>query len=84
MLFRSGAGVDGERLTAIAGAAAPTADLAAAVCGAAVEAVLAGRVPVGAHSTADLAVDPLALLHRATALGVRVQEFTGVARATSW
>lgn len=79
-----GAGVDGERLTAIAGAAAPTADLAAAVCGAAVEAVLSGRVPPGAHSTADLAVDPLALLHRATALGVRVQEFTGVARATSW
>lgn len=79
-----GAGVNGERLTAIAGASAPTADLAAAVCVAALEAVLGGRLLPGAHSTASASIDPRALLHRATALGVRVQEFTGIARATSW
>jgi hypothetical protein len=79
-----GAGADGERLTAIAGASAPTAELAAAVCAAAVEAVLAGRVLPGAHSTSDPSVDPMGLLQRATTLGVKVQEFTGIARATSW
>lgn len=79
-----GSGPSGERLTTIAGAAAPTADLAAAVCSAAVEQVLSGAVAAGVHGTADPSVDPVALLHRATQLGVRVQEFTGIARTTTW
>jgi hypothetical protein len=74
----------GARHTVIAGAAALTAVLAAAVCAAAVVQVVAGHAAPGAHAPGDLALDPLELLHVATQLGVQVQEFTGVARATSW
>ena len=38
----------------------------------------------GVHTTGCTAVSPLDLLHHATEMGVRVQEFTGVARATGW
>lgn len=79
-----GAGPDGERLTTIAGAAGPAGDLAAAVCVASLEQVVRGALEPGAHCTADPVVDSVALLHRATTLGVRVQEFTGIARSTSW
>ena len=82
-----GASEAGERLTVIAGASGATADLAAAVCAATTLQVLAhGREAVGGGvwSPADHAVAGLDVLHHATRLGVRVQEFTGVARASSW
>jgi hypothetical protein len=79
-----GAGPDGERVTVIAGAAAPTADLAAAVVAAtALQVAITGLAP-GCHSLADESVAALELLHHATRLGVRVQEFTGLSRATGW
>jgi hypothetical protein len=82
-----GASESGERLTVIAGASGATADLAGAVCAATVLQVLAhGRNVVGGGvwSPADQVVAGLEVLHHATRLGVRVQEFTGVARASSW
>ena len=82
-----GASAAGERLTVIAGASGATADLAAAVCAATTLQVLVhGREAVGGGvwSPADHAVAGLDVLHHATRLGVRVQEFTGVARASSW
>jgi hypothetical protein len=79
-----GADADGGRHTVIAGAAAPTADLAAAVCAATAMQMVAVGLPAGVHSLGDEAVNALDLLHHATVLGVRVQEFTGLSRATSW
>ena len=79
-----GAAQHGERVTVIAGAAGHTGDLAAAVCSAVVLRLLADGITPGVHTPGDDALDALDLLHHATALGVRVQEFTGVARATSW
>ncbi len=79
-----GAGPDGERITVIAGAAGPTADLAAAVCAATVLQLLAHPIAPGVHGTACREVAALDVLHHATRLGVRVQEFTGVPRPTSW
>lgn len=90
-----GALADGARETVIAGAAGMTADLASAVCAATVLEVLAGSSagtaagpasgpPSGVHSLADAALEPFAILHRATSLGVAVQEFTGLARITHW
>ncbi|MEY4174092.1 MAG: hypothetical protein RI900_1257 [Actinomycetota bacterium] len=79
-----GAAADGARVTVIAGAAGHAAQLAAAVCAAAVLRVLEVGLPAGLHGTADPAVQALDLLHHATQLGVRVQEFTGVARPASW
>lgn len=79
-----GAGPGGERVTVIAGAAGHTGDLAAAVCAATVLQLLEHRVVGGVHTPGDDALNRLDLLHHATQLGVRVQEFTGVARATSW
>ena len=79
-----GATADGERVTVIAGVAGPTADLAAAVCAATALQVLRQGVPAGVHTLGCRSLDGLDLLHHATRFGVRVQEFTGVARATSW
>jgi hypothetical protein len=79
-----GADARGGRETVIAGASAPTADLASAVAAAVTFALLEHRLPGGVYSTGDSELESLALLQRVTALGVRVQEFTGVARATSW
>lgn len=81
-----GALADGARHDVIAGAAGATADLAAAVCASAAMAVLdAGdRLAPGVHTTADDSLAPLDLLARTSELGVRLQEFTGVARASSW
>jgi hypothetical protein len=84
-----GADAHGGRETVMAGASAPTAELAAAVA-VAVAVALSEHSPVseplaaGMYGIADAALDPLDLLRRATEFGVRVQEFTGVARATSW
>jgi hypothetical protein len=79
-----GADANGARHTVIAGAAAPTADVAAAVCAATAMRVVAEGLEPGVHALGDAAVARLDLLHHATVLGVRVQEFTGVAKATGW
>lgn len=79
-----GAAADGERVTVIAGVSGHTADLAAAVCAAAALQVLAHGLPAGVHALGCEALAGLDLLHHATTFGVRVQEFTGVARPTSW
>ena len=79
-----GANANGGRETVIAGASAPTAELAAAVAVATAIALVDHRPVAGAYGTADAALEPLDLLRLATEFGVRVQEFTGVARATSW
>lgn len=79
-----GAGPTGERITVIAGAAGHIADLAGGVAAATALQMLAHGLPAGVHAVSDEAVVPLHLLHHATSLGVRVQEFTGVARASSW
>jgi len=79
-----GADAEGGRVTVIAGAAGHIGDLAAAVCAATVLQVLAHGLPPGVHMPGGESLVRLDLLHHATELGVRVQEFTGVARATSW
>ena len=79
-----GAGPAGERLTLIAGASGPTGELAAAVAAAAALRLAEVGAPAGAHPLAADAVTQLDLLHHAARLGVTVQEFTGVARATHW
>ena len=79
-----GAGPQGERITIIAGAAGATADMAAAVCAATALQLLAHPIAPGVHGTSCHEVAQLDVLHHATRLGVTVQEFTGVARPTSW
>lgn len=79
-----GADENGARVAVIAGAAGHTGDLAAAVCSAVVLQLLAHGLPPGAHAPGDEALDALDLLHHATTQGVRVQEFTGVARPSGW
>jgi hypothetical protein len=79
-----GADADGARVTAIAGAAGPTADLAAAVTAACTEACLTGVVAPGVHVVGGPTLDPPALLRRVVELGVQLQEFTGVARSSTW
>ena len=79
-----GAAPDGGRLTVIAGASGPTGDLAGAVATACVESCLAGTLGPGVHLVGSPALDPPAMLRRVVDLGVRLQEFTGVARASSW
>jgi hypothetical protein len=79
-----GAAVDGARVTLIAGAAAPTADLAAAVAASTASRALAAGLEAGVHILGATSMAHLDLLHHATLLGVRVQEFTGVPRATAW
>lgn len=79
-----GAAADGARVTLIAGAAGPTGDLAAAVASVYIEACLAGDVEPGVHLVGGSSTDAPALLQRAVALGVQLQEFTGVARSSTW
>lgn len=79
-----GADEHGARVAVIAGAAGHTGDLAAAVCSAVVLQVLAHGLAPGVHTPGDEAMEGLDLLHHATRHGVRVQEFTGVARPTAW
>jgi hypothetical protein len=79
-----GAAVDGARVTVIAGASGPTGDLAAAITSACVEACLVGDIAAGVHLVGSPTLDPPALLRRAVALGVQLQEFTGVPRSSAW
>jgi hypothetical protein len=79
-----GASATGARNTLIAGASGPTGDLAAAVATAAVEACLSDTLQPGAYVVGEAALDPAGMLRRVVELGVVLQEFTGVARATTW
>ena len=79
-----GADAEGARVSCIAGAAGETAALAAAVCAATALRMLEREVVAGVHTPGDAALAPLDLLHHATRQGVRIQEYTGVARPTSW
>jgi hypothetical protein len=77
--------LDGDRRwTVIAGAAGRVAALASAVCAGAVEACLDGQVSPGIHALGDATLEPAGILGRAVAHGVTIQEFTGVARPTTW
>ena len=79
-----GAAADGTRVTVIAGASGPTGDLAAAVTAACVEACLMGSVAPGVHVVGQATLDPPSMLRRAVERGVQLQEFTGMARSSSW
>lgn len=79
-----GALPDGSRETLIAGASGPTADLAAAVMIACIEMCAGSSIEPGLHLVGGSSTDSPALLRRATELGVKLQEFTGVARAATW
>ncbi|MEN9824183.1 MAG: hypothetical protein RLZ04_2609 [Actinomycetota bacterium] len=80
--------VGGARHTVIAGASGATGELAGSVAAAVAVQLLrhpsADSVAPGVHLTSDEVIDLLDVLHVATTMGVRVQEFTGVARATHW
>jgi hypothetical protein len=79
-----GAAEDGARVTVIAGASGPTSQLAAAVMLACLEACLAHSIAPGVHLVGGATLDPPQLLRRAAELGVRLQEYTGVARSSVW
>ncbi|HEX3088307.1 MAG TPA: hypothetical protein VHQ23_06600 [Ilumatobacteraceae bacterium] len=79
-----GAAADGARVTLIAGASGPTGDLAAAVASACIETCLAGGAEPGVHLVGGASLDAPDLLRRAVDLGVVLQEFTGVARSSTW
>lgn len=79
-----GAAADGARVTVIAGASGPTRDLAAAVTAACIEACSTGSIWPGAHLLGGPTLDAPALLRRVVALGIHLQEFTGVARSSAW
>jgi hypothetical protein len=79
-----GAAADGSRVTVIAGVVSTTARLAAAVAAVVATQVVHVGLEPGVHSPGDLVLEPLDLLHHATAAGVQVQEYTGLSRATSW
>jgi hypothetical protein len=51
---------------------------------ASIEACVHGTVAPGLHVLGASGIDSVALLRRTIELGVRLQEFTGVARATAW
>jgi hypothetical protein len=68
----------------IAGASGPTGAVAASVTAACVELCLAGSVEPGLHLVGGQTLDAPALLRRAVELGVLLQEFTGVARSSTW
>jgi hypothetical protein len=79
-----GAAADGARVTVIAGASGPTSAIASAVAVGCVEACVAGSVEPGVHLVGGSTLNTPALLRRAVELGVRLQEFTGVARGSAW
>jgi hypothetical protein len=79
-----GAAEHGERVTVIAGASGHAGELAAAVMVACVEACLTKQLAPGVHVVGGESLDPAQMLRRAVELGVRLQEFTGVARSTAW
>lgn len=79
-----GADERGGRCTVIGGVAGRTAELAAAVAASVIAAFLDAEVPAGVHTPGSPALCGLGLLVRAAARGVRLQEFTGVARPATF
>jgi len=79
-----GAAADGSRVTVIAGASGPTGGLAAAVAASGVEACLGRALDAGVHVVGEASLDPASMLRRAAGRGVLLQEFTGVARSSTW
>ena len=79
-----GADSSGARHTAITGTAGRAGAIAAAVATAAALTALSGRLDPGVRMLGDGTHDAAAVLDLVQDLGVVVQEFTGVARATSW
>ncbi|HEY0518609.1 MAG TPA: hypothetical protein VGC84_03870 [Ilumatobacteraceae bacterium] len=79
-----GAAADGARVTVIAGASGPTGAVAAAVTTACVETCLDTSVEPGLHLVGGHTLDAPSLLRRVVDLGVTLQEFTGVARSSTW
>jgi hypothetical protein len=77
-----GSAVDGARVTTIAGASGPVGALAGAVAAASVLRLLDDDLAVGVHQPCSSALDPPAMLRRLHDLGLVLQEFTGVPRAT--
>ena len=53
-------------------------------CAGTVEACLDGQVGPGTHILGGVALDGAGILGRAVAHGVTIQEFTGVARPSTW
>jgi len=79
-----GCDLSGARVTAIVGASGLAADIAAATAAAVAIGCHEVALPSGVHVLGSDALGPLRLLERVMRLGVHVQEFTGVARATTW
>ncbi|MEA3184401.1 MAG: hypothetical protein QOJ74_878 [Ilumatobacteraceae bacterium] len=79
-----GAAQDGARVTVIAGASGAVGELAAAVMVACLEACLTKQLDPGVHVVGGQSLDPPTMLRRAVELGVRLHEFTGVARSSAW
>jgi hypothetical protein len=79
-----GALADGARQTVIAGASGRAAELAAAVAASSALACAAGVVAGGVHTPGDPAMAAGGLLQRVLAMGVRIQEFTGVPTPSTW
>jgi hypothetical protein len=48
------------------------------------EACLTGTLAPGVHVVGEQSLDPPRLLRRVVELGVRLQEYTGVARSSAW
>lgn len=79
-----GADHDGARLTVVSGAAGRAGEIAGAVAAAAMIQTLAGRLSPGARLLGDDPSSAAAMLELAQDLGVVIQEFTGLARPSSW
>lgn len=75
-----GAGSAGQRETLIAGIAEFVGAAAGATALACARAIVTGTMPAGAVVTGDERLPTTALLSEISALGIRLQEFTGVAR----
>ena len=75
-----GAAADGARVTVVEGAAGRVGDVAGSVAAAVAVSALLGRVPHGVSTPGDAHLDNAAILADVQAMGVVLQEFTGVAR----
>lgn len=78
-----GADSTGGRVTVVVGVAGRVGEIAGATAAAAALAVGSGSLPAGVVLLGQEGIDNAALLNAAQGFGVRLQEFTGVAR-TSW
>jgi hypothetical protein len=74
-----GVAASGERVTSIAGIAEFVGAAAGATALACARGILRGDLPAGAVTTADASLPTQALLKEIAALGIRLQEFSGVA-----